>query len=160
MPFRLPKKYYSVFALLAIISGILVFWADSYITEKEKINRKIRLDKLNKKTASDFQNALNNYATLMSGIRSYVKLSPEFPSQEALHEFVNYQLSALPIDDSYIISYIDSAHIFKYSFTKDQINPSNLIGTSIKKLVSEKGMRLMEKKLNKREYVASILIIL
>ncbi len=154
MSFRLPKKYYFVFALFAIISGILVFWADSYITEKEKTNRKIHLEKLNRKTASDFQNALNNYATLMSGIRSYVKLSPEFPSQEALHEFVNYQLSGLPIDDSYVISYVDSTHLFKYSFTKDQINPSKLIGTSIKNLVSEKGMRLMEKKLNKKDYVA------
>ena len=154
MSFRLPKKYYFVFTLFAIISGILVFWADSYITEKEKINRKIRLEKLNKKTASDFKNALNNYATLMSGIRSYVKLSPEFPSQEALHEFVNYQLSGLPIDDSYVISYVDSTHLFKYSFTKDQINPSKLIGTSVKNLVSEKGMKLMEKKLNKKDYVA------
>ncbi|WP_299761932.1 HAMP domain-containing sensor histidine kinase [uncultured Dokdonia sp.] len=154
MSFRLPKKYYSVFALFAIISGILVFWADSYITEKEKENRKIRLEKLNKKTASDFQNALNNYATLMSGIRSYVKLSNEFPSQEALHQFVDYQLSSLPIDDSYVISYIDSTHFFKYSFTKDLIDPSDLIGTSIKDLVSEKGVKLMEKKLKRRDYVA------
>lgn len=154
MSFRLPKKYYSVFALFAIISGILVFWADSYITEKEKVNRKIRLEKLNKKTASDFQNALNNYATLMSGIRSYIKLSNEFPSQEALHEFINYQLSSLPIDDSYVISYVDSTHIFKYSFTKDQIDPSHLIGTSIKDLVSKKGVVLMEKKLKRSDYVA------
>jgi len=154
MSFRLPKKYYSVFALFAIISGILVFWADSYITEKETENRKIRLEKLNKKTASDFQNALNNYATLMSGIRSYIKLSNEFPSQEALHQFVDYQLSSLPIDDSYVISYVDSTHFFKYSFTKDLIDPSNLIGTSIKDLVSEKGVKLMEKKLKRRDYVA------
>lgn len=154
MSFRLPKKYYSIFALFTIISSVLVFWADSYLIEKEKLNRKIQLEKLNKKTASDFQNALNNYATLMSGIRSYVKLSDKFPSQEALFQFVNYQLADLPIDDSYVISYVDSTHVFKYSFTKDQINPSNLIGTSIKKLVSEKGVELMEKKLNRNSYVA------
>ena len=146
MYFRLPKKYYSVFALFVIVSSVLVFWGDSYITEKEKINRKVQLEKINKKTASDFQNALNNYVTLMSGIRSYVKLSDEFPSQEQLHTFVNYQLSSIPIDSSYIISYVDTSHIFKYSFTKDQINPSNLIGTSVKKLVNEKGIELMEKK--------------
>lgn len=154
MSFRLPKKYYSVFALFAIVSGILVFLADAYIADKEKLNREIRLEKLNKKTASDFQNALNNYATLMSGIRSYVKLSDEFPSQEKLYQFVNYQLSSLPIDDSYVISYIDSTHIFKYSFTKNQINPSNLIGTSVKTLVSEKGVELMEEKLKSNDYVA------
>lgn len=39
MYFRLPKKYYSIFVLFAIVSGILVFGADSYITEKEKENR-------------------------------------------------------------------------------------------------------------------------
>lgn len=154
MFFRLPKKYYSVFVLFAIVSSILVFWGDSYITEKEKLNRKIRLEKLNKKTASDFQNELNNYVTLMSGIRSYVKLSEEFPSQEQLHTFVNYQLSSVPIDSSYIISYIDTTHVFKYSFTKDQINPSNLIGTSVKELVNEKGIELMEKKLKTNDYVA------
>ncbi len=154
MYFRLPKKYYSVFALFAIVSSVLVIGADSYITEKEKENRKVQLEKLNKKTASDFQNALNNYVTLMSGIRSYVKLSEEFPSQAQLHTFVNYQLSSIPIDDSYIISYVDTTRTFKYSFTKDQIDPSKLIGTSIKKLVNEKGVEVMEKKLKKNDYVA------
>lgn len=154
MYFRLPKKYYSLFLLFAIVSGVLVFWADSYITNKEKINRTEHLEKLNKKTASDFQNALNNYATLMSGIRSYIKLSDEFPSQQKLHAFINYQLSSLPIDDSYIISYVDTSHVFKYSFTKDQIDPSNLIGTSIKNLVNKKGVEMMEKKLKTNDYVA------
>ena len=154
MPFRLPKKYYSIFTLFAIVSSVLVFWADSHITEKEKLNRQIRLEKLNKKTASDLQNELNNYAVLMSGIRSYVKLSDEFPSQDQLHKFINYQLSSLPVDDSYIISYVDTTHIFKYSFTKDQIDPSNLIGTSIKNLINKKGIRIMEKKLEKYDYVA------
>lgn len=154
MPIRLPKKYYTVFALFAIISGLLVFWADSYISEKEKTNRKIRLENLNKKAASELEDALNNYVTLMSGMRSYIKLSDHFPSQNELYSFVNHQLSSLPVDDSYVISYIDTAHIFKYSFTKDQINPSNLIGTSVKDLVSEKGIVLMEKKLNSKDYVA------
>lgn len=154
MHIRLPKKYYSVFTLFAIISGLIVFWADSYITEKEKINRKIRLENLNKKAASELEDALNNYVTLMSGMRSYIKLSDQFPSQNELYNFVNHQLSSLPIDDSYVISYIDTIHIFKYSFTKDQINPSNLIGTSIKNLVSEKGILLMEKKLKSNDYVA------
>ena len=154
MYFRLPKKYYSVFALFAIVSGVLVFWADSYITEKEKLNREIGLEKLNKKTASDLQNELNNYASLMSGIRSYVKLSDEFPSQDQLYTFINHQLSSLPVDNSYIISYVDTTHIFKYSFTKDQIDPSNLIGTSIKNLINEKGIRVMGKKLEKYDYVA------
>ena len=91
MPIRLPKKYYTVFALFAIISGLLVFWADSYISEKEKINRKIRLENLNKKAASELQDALNNYVTLMSGMRSYIKLSDDFPSQNELYTFVNHQ---------------------------------------------------------------------
>jgi len=154
MNFRLPKKYYLVFALFAMISSVLVFWGVGYITEKEKINRSIQLERINKKTASDFQNALNNYVTLMSGIRSYVKLSEEFPSQQQLHTFLNYQLSSIPIDDSYIISYVDTTRTFKYSFTKDQIDPSKLIGTSIKKLVNEKGIEVMEKKLKKNDYVA------
>lgn len=151
---RLPKKYYSIFALFAIVSGLLVFWADSYILEKEETNRQIRLENLNKKAASELQEALNNYATLISGIRSYVKLSNEFPSQEELHKFVNYQLSSLPINDNYVISYIDTTHTFKYSFTKNQINPSNLIGTSIKALINEKSVELMEKKLLQDGYVA------
>ena len=140
MPIRLPKKYYTVFALFAIISGLLVFWADSYISEKEKTNRKIRLENLNKKAASELEDALNNYVTLMSGMRSYIKLSDHFPSQNELYSFVNHQLSSLPVDDSYVISYIDTTHIFKYSFTKDQINPSNLIGTSKKLTTEERGL--------------------
>ncbi len=154
MSIRLPKKYYIVFTLFAIVSGLLVFWADSYISEKEKINRLIRLENLNKKTASELNETLNNYVTLMSGIRSYVLLSDEFPSQENLFDFVNLQLSNLPIDDSYVISFVDTSHVFKYSFTKDQINPSNLIGTSVKSLVNKKGIEQMEKKMKHKGFVS------
>ncbi|MEP0263436.1 HAMP domain-containing sensor histidine kinase [Dokdonia sp.] len=151
---RLPKKYYSIFALFAIVSGLFVFWADSYILEKEKTNQQIRLENLNKKAASELHEALNNYATLMSGIRSYTKFSDQFPSQEELYNFINHQFSSLPVDDSYVISYVDTTHVFKYSFTKDQINPSNLIGTSVESLVNKKGIEVMEKKIKNNHYVA------
>lgn len=90
----------------------------------------------------------------MSGIRSYIKISNEFPSQQKLYQFINYQLSSLPIDDSYIISYVDTTHVFKYSFTKDQIDPSKLIGRSIINLIDKKSVELMDKQLKANDYVA------
>lgn len=154
MSFKFPKKYYFILFLFAIVSGFFVFWADFYIEEKEEANRQAQLEKLNKKAASELKDALNNYATLMSGIRSQVKFSDSIPDQKKLKDFINFQLASLPIDDSFVISFLDTTHTFMYSFNKDEINPSNLIGTSVSEIVGVRGTENLEIAMHKESFIA------
>lgn len=141
MAVKFPKKYYLIFAALAISSAFLVFWATNRIVDEEKEARDLRLENTNRKAASELQDALNNYVTLISGIRAETKFSKDFPSQKDLFEYIKYQVSDLNIDDSFVVSFIDTNHVFKYSFTKDQINPDGMVGVQMSDIVGQKGIR-------------------
>ena len=75
MSVKFPKKYYLVFTLLALITAIAVYWAASRIIYQEEEARTLNLERANREAAKELQEALNNYATLISGIKSYIEIS-------------------------------------------------------------------------------------
>tara|TARA_R110001632_G_scaffold50261_3_gene125437 strand:+ start:3680 stop:5317 length:1638 start_codon:yes stop_codon:yes gene_type:complete len=154
MAVKFPKKYYLIFAALAISSAFLVYWATTRIVTEEREARDLRLENTNRKAASELQDALNNYVTLISGIRAETKFSDEFPSQQDLFEFIKYQVSDLHIDDSFVVSFVDTNHVFRYSFTKDQINPDGMIGVQMSDIVGQKGIRNLKNMMVKDAYYA------
>lgn len=154
MAVKFPKKYYLIFLALAISSAFLVYWATSRIVTEEKEARNLRLENTNRKAASELQDALNNYVTLISGIRAETKFSDDFPSQKDLFEFIKYQISDLHIDDSFVVSFVDTNHVFRYSFTKDKINPDGMIGVHMSDIVGQKGIRNLKSMMVKDAFYA------
>lgn len=154
MAVKFPKKYYLIFAALAISSAFLVYWSTSRIVAEEKEARDLRLENTNRKAASELQDALNNYVTLISGIRAETKFSVDFPSQKDLFEFIKYQVSDLHIDDSFVVSFVDTNHVFRYSFTKDQINPDGMVGVQMSDIVGQKGIRNLNNMMVKDAFYA------
>lgn len=154
MAFRFPKKYYIVFTAMAICSAFLVYWATSRIVAEEKEARTLRLENTNRKAASELQDALNNYVTLISGLRAETKYSDNFPTEEELFQFIKYQISDLSIDDSFVVSFVDTNHVFKYSFTKDEINPNGMVGKRMQDIVGDKGVRNLNSMMEKDAFYA------
>ncbi|MGK0251399.1 MAG: two-component system sensor histidine kinase/response regulator, partial [Gammaproteobacteria bacterium] len=141
MALRFPKKYYLIFAVMAICSAFLVYWSTSRIVAEEQEARFLRLENINRHAASELQDALNNYVTLISGLRAKTKFSNDFPSQQELFQFIKYQISDLNIDDSFVVSFVDTNHVFRYSFTKDQINPDGMVGAQMEDFVGQRGIK-------------------
>lgn len=154
MAVRFPKKYYIIFTAIAICGAFLVYWATSRIIAEEKEARILRLENTNRKAASELQDALNNYVTLISGLRAETKFSDDFPTQEELFQFIRYQISDLSIDDSFVVSFVDTSHVFKYSFTKDRINPNDMVGLEMRDLVGQKGIRNLTNMMGKDAFCA------
>ncbi|MEP1094652.1 MAG: HAMP domain-containing sensor histidine kinase [Cyclobacteriaceae bacterium] len=118
--------------LIIVLAGTgVVYVIVAHVEEGEQKQRKSRLADVNNHAAIEFSESLDRFVYLMSGIRSYLKHSESFPTQEKLFDFVNFQLNQLNYTDSLIISYIDQNHLFKYSFTRTEIDPNNLIGRSV-----------------------------
>lgn len=70
---KFPKRYYLVFAFLALITAIAVYWGTSRIIQQEEAARTLNLERANREAAKEFQEALNNYATLISGVKVILK---------------------------------------------------------------------------------------
>ena len=104
------------------------------IEEKEREASDTRLEKAHEQALVTFRGGIERFATLMSGIRSYMVSSPEFPTQSELRHYVAYQLRDINYAENLTISFIDTSHVFRYSFDRRSKDPGRLIGTSVKSI--------------------------
>ncbi len=144
MAVRLPKKYYLIFALFALSTIAAIYWVSNHIIKQDIEAHDLRLEQANAEAAAELKDALTNYATFLTGIKTVIEIADEMPSQEALQDFVKRQANNLTIDPPFSISYIDTNHIFIYDFDKDQIDPSNLRGTSMRDIIGDQGIVRMD----------------
>ncbi len=121
-----------LFLLIAFFGGFITFYFNQQLQDYEHKKREDELSNAHKVVVSKFSESLNRFAYLMSGIRSYLQYAESFPSQAELQRFLTYQTSELNFNDSLIVSYINKNHEFIYSFTKEQIDPGSMIGTSVR----------------------------
>ncbi|RED96642.1 sensor histidine kinase [Marinoscillum furvescens] len=127
------QRLQTIFLAAIILFGTfyLPFVLD-YMEEAQREKAAIAQTKVHQEAVRSFQNSVDQFAMFMSGIRSYMVNSETMPSQDDLQSFVEYQLKDLNYSDSLILTYVDTAHIFRYSFSRTQTDPGNLIGTSVR----------------------------
>jgi two-component sensor histidine kinase len=122
---------YQITLIIALVIGALVLQhlINSYNnTEKQK-----QIDELNKihlNAVSDAKAGIDNYATLVSSIRGFIKNSKEFPKEKQIQNYLTDLLKDLKFNDSLLVNYVDKNHVIKYVITPNQIDPSNLKGIS------------------------------
>ncbi len=141
---RLYNNAVLIFIALLLLAGALIYFVDVSIKREEQEQRALHLAIVNEDVKAEVEQALGNFSTLISGVRSYIKFSEDMPSSEELRAFIIDQTRELEVKDSMVISYVDANHIFRYSFTRSQVNPDGLVGTSVKDIVGAKGIRNLE----------------
>ncbi|MBL4656703.1 MAG: hypothetical protein JKX73_01795, partial [Flavobacteriales bacterium] len=100
---------------LLLVGAVVLFFVASSIEEKEADKRNIRLLAMHEDAISEIQGSVNNFATLTSGIGSFIKYAEEIPSSDELQDYVNHLLRNLAYEDSIVVSFVDTNHIFKCS---------------------------------------------
>ncbi len=146
------RRHLIMLLIVFLLGSVVVYIVADHIDRNEQNNRQAQLVSVNRRAAFEFSESLDRFVYLMSGVRSFVTHSKEFPSQEELREFVNKQLEDLGYRDSLIISYIDQDHIFRYSFTQRAINPAGLVGTSVRAIRSENAMKRLDEVMKDEEF--------
>ncbi|MBW2938687.1 HAMP domain-containing histidine kinase [Aureisphaera sp. CAU 1614] len=134
-----------------IILGVLffIFFLDTKFKENEKIARAERLESVHNHMLNQFSFSIDNFAGLVSGMNSFVNLSKELPSAEEFQEFVRIQFRDINRQDSIVVSFIDTAHVFKFSFTPNQMDPANLIGKKVASIRDDKEIKNLNRLLTK-----------
>ncbi|WP_370086294.1 ATP-binding protein [Ekhidna sp.] len=127
----LDRKIY-LLLLFAFSGGFITHYFNRQLQEYEYKKRENDLENAHKVVVNTFTESLNRFAYLMTGMRSHLRSVEPFPSQEDLRLFLSYQTDELKIRDSLIVSFLNTDHEFVYSFTKNRIDPGNLIGTSVR----------------------------
>ncbi len=155
MTHKRPKLYYVIFLVLAIASGVVVYYASSRIIAEEKKSRDLQLERANRIAATELREALNTYATLLSGIRSYIEIEGQVNHKETLKEFLNYQLSDLEMDPPFSVTYVDTNHVIVYDFVFKDVEEVYLNGTAMKSIIGTIGVRRMDSLMRKEGFYAS-----
>jgi len=127
------KKYW--ISLIFIPSMILGFFFVHMVTEEikeaESEQSSLRLQTVHEEAIAKITHSIENFATLVSGIRSFVDAQDSLPNIERMAGYVNNLLEDLEYKDSIIVSYLDTNHTFIYTFTRTEFDPANLAGTNV-----------------------------
>lgn len=121
-----------LFVSVASIVAIALLQAKLNSDRNTEHNR--RLTQAHEGVVAQFYQSMDRFSTLMSGLRSYLHYANDFPSQQELQDFLNYQLDQLRFRDSLVVSFIDTTHTFIYSFSPNALDPGHLIGQSVYQL--------------------------
>lgn len=123
-PFR-----YHIIILIALLVGAIVL--QYLVNSHYKSLNHLHQDRLVNSHNSAILRAkagIDVYATLVSSIRSYVKNSSDFPTENQLQNFLKDLLTELSFKDSIVVSFLNTDHKFIYVFSPTQIDEASLKG--------------------------------
>jgi len=150
-----PKLYYLIFIVIAIGSALGVVYLSSRIVNKEKEARQLLLERANRVAATELNDALNNYATLLSGVKSFVEINDNVPSKARLREFIELQHKDLEMDPPFSVTYVDSSHIIVYDLVFSGVEEVYLAGQPMESVIGAPGVKRMDSLMRKKGYYAS-----
>jgi signal transduction histidine kinase len=107
--------------------------------------RALKLENQHNRSIDLFTSSVDKFAGLVSGMRSYINMSPQLPSAVDFQRFVKNQYTDLKLQDSIVVSLIDTSHVFRQSFTRYTMDPIHLVGRSVLEFRSEKKVNLLDK---------------
>ena len=129
--FQFPMKNFrqNIWTILVFIIGLVViFFIDANQKESELQKRKLQLEQVHSHAIQEFSSGINKFAAVVSGMRSFMNMSVNLPTASELQLFVQNQVNDLNSQDSIVVSYIDTTHTFRYSFTPSAMDPHNFVG--------------------------------
>ncbi|NND62660.1 MAG: HAMP domain-containing histidine kinase [Flavobacteriaceae bacterium] len=144
----------NLWTLLIFLIGILAIYLIHNGEQKADARQnQLRLNQAHSRAINHFNNGIDKFAAIASGMRSFMNLSDELPTSEEFQLFVQNQFNDLKSNDSIAVTFIDTNHVFRYSFSRYQMDPGNLVGKSVSKFRSEKKIQLLDELLQTDELV-------
>jgi len=136
-------KYQILLFILLLIGVVFIQLLLNNQQDSENERLKVELIKSHEEVVLRIETGINVYATLVSSIRSYMKNSVDFPTELELQSYLRDLVDKIDFNDSIIVSYVDTAHYFKYVITPYQFDPANLKGSNVKSFRSNEEIRAL-----------------
>lgn len=101
-----------LFVFTLLFGSFVIFSVGQIIRKNERAKRWAQLENVNKRAVNVFKNSLHNFSTLTAGLKSFVNNSEQTPGPDQIRNYLFEQFEELNIQDSLIISFIDTEGIF------------------------------------------------
>lgn len=138
--------------LFISVAGLFFFTSlQNRLLSDAVTKRSDRLQKVHQNAVDQFARSVDQFAYLMSGMRSYVHQSSNFPTQKELQDFLGFQVDFLEFKDSLVVSFLNTDHEFVYSFSRFELDPNALIGQSVIDLRDSSEIRRLNNLLVSKE---------
>ncbi|GER58889.1 hypothetical protein ULMA_09970 [Patiriisocius marinus] len=144
MNFFKKNSHWLLLTIFLVIVGFFFFYLHSESKQNELEARLLKLENQHNRSIDKLTSSIDKFAGLVAGMRSYMNMSTELPSTENFQNFVKNQYSDLKLDDSIVVSYVNTSHVFMQSFTRNTIDPVNLVGQSVKDFRTKEKMKNLD----------------
>jgi len=124
------KRIILVYSLILITGALGVYLFISNLNRIEDEKKHDKLLAVHKEAVEKVNNSIDGFATLISGLRAFIESNDSIQNQITLQKYINRTLDEIDYKDSIVVSYLDTNHIFKYSFTRTDFDPVGLVGKS------------------------------
>ena len=128
------KNNWLLYLLILLVCSLGYYGSNRFIQRNEAEISAIELKDAHNRSKQIVYNSVNVFAAIASGLQAYTNSAETLPTARELQHFVNQQLTQVNYDAPIVVSFIDTSHTFIYSFTRDSINPYNIVGTSVASL--------------------------
>ncbi len=125
-------KYYALVSIVLIIGGFLLHNLLTNYNNLEEQKQEERLNRAHFDAMISAKAGIEVYATLVSSLKSYTKNSTSFPQEKQLQRYLKDLLHEIQFNDSIVVNFIDTSHVFKYIITPSQLDAPKLKGVSVK----------------------------
>lgn len=152
MKLRILYKWLGFF-IIPLLGAVFTYYVVQNSKNKERETQELRFEKIHTRAVNGFSNSMYRFAGLVSSMRSYMNNSENLPDAIAFHRFVQNQFSGLKSKDSIVVSFIDTNHVFRHSFTRYHMDPANLVGTKVSSLRSAEIIEELNRLLTQEDLV-------
>ncbi len=138
--------FFSFFIIIAFI-----YWTSKNMRESGIANREIQKEQESLLAITSFKKELDKFALLVLGIRNQIETIDHVPDEKELQAFFLAQLKGVSFNESIVISYLDTNHIFQYSVTKDNTIANTLAGKSVRTIRDSAEINRLNNLLNSED---------
>lgn len=150
------KAYISYFLVLIslIIGWGILFNVNADYEYQLRENNNARLHQAHQDAITKLNAKIDVYATIVSGIRSFVRHSEEFPDAEKMQSFLHELVREIEFNDSLTVSFVNREQIFQYSVTPYLIDPAKLTGLDVTSIRPKKEIDMLDSLMNFTENIS------
>ena len=127
---------------------VFVYWTGENMKQSGFESRETQQRIESQLVISSFEKELDKFAMMVLGIRKQIQAIDHTPDPNELQSFLHAQLEGMNFQDSLVISFLDTNHIFQYSVTSTTIYANELAGESVTNIRDSVEVNRLNKLMN------------
>ena len=127
--------------IISIVAIILLNLFFARFEERQIEQERVRLENQLTKTVIEFEKGIEKFASIVAGLRSHLKDLNREPQVDDVQRFLTNQLEYINLQNTLVVSYLDTSQTFIFSCTKDDSDPNGLAGIQLSEIRDAEAIR-------------------